>query len=160
MIGDLASLVVQIAPFVSIIVLEALRPGFQRRLEKVLEEYDEVTMFDEHEKTDIKRFAKYTADYENAIEHLELTLLALVVVFVGKLGTASSQRTLLVTGILFVIGALVLAAARYRTQSYFENQSPDRYWIDGQIAGRRYGNLLVIGSNLFVIVLIGVSKLT
>jgi hypothetical protein len=158
MIGDLASLIVQIAPFVSIVLLELLRPGFQQRLELILEEYDEVTMFDEHEKTDIKRFAKYSIDYENAIEHLELTLLALVIVFVGKLSAATSQQTLLVTGILFVVAALVLAAVRYRTQSYFEELSPDRYWVGGQIAGRRYGDLVVIGSNFFVIALIVLSE--
>ncbi|EMA31492.1 MULTISPECIES: hypothetical protein [Haloarcula] len=158
MIGELASLVVQTAPFVSIVILELLRPGFNRRLDLVLEEYDEVTLFDERQKTDIERFAAYSFDYENAMEHLELTLLALIVVFVGKLIAANARRTLVLTGILFVVSALVIVAVRYRTRSYFEALSPDRYWVEGQIAGHRYGKLVVVGSNLLVIVLIVVSE--
>lgn len=159
MINDLASLVVQIAPFVSIIIVELFRPGFQQHLEGTLKEYDEVTLFDEREKTDINRFAIYSFDFQNTIDHLELTLLSLVVVFIGKIITADPGRTLILTGVIFVVSALAIVAVRYRTESYFDTFSPDRYWVEGFIAGHRVGKLAVVGSNLFIILLISISDL-
>lgn len=157
--SEIGSLIIQVAPFVGIIILELLRPGFDRRINRVFDQYRDEVTFEEPQKKDFEDYAQYSFDYENAMEHLELTLLALVIVFVGKLVGTTSQHSRTLTGIVLLVAVLFIAAVRYAVQSYFEDRSPHRYRIEDRIAGFRYGDIVVIGSNLFVILLVVASEL-
>lgn len=155
----MASLVIQTAPFISIIILELLRPGFDRRIEQVFGEYHEATQFREPDRRDFEDYAMYSFDYENTVDHLELTFFTVILVFVGKLLAETNDGSLALTGVLFVLVVLVLFTVRYVVRGYFERRSPHRYRIEDQVVGVHYGTLFVLGSNLFVILVIIVTEI-
>ena len=154
MISQVGSVVTQVAPFLSIILLEILHPGFNDRLSGVFDRYSESELFGTEETKECENMAIFSHEYEAVIKHLELTLFAVVVVFIGEFINASTDRLRIILGVVLFVSVLFIAGTRYAVMKYFEKQSPDRYRVTGNIAGVSYGILVVIAVNLVIITLI------
>lgn len=153
-IAGFASVIVQVAPFIAIIAIEIVGQGFDRRLEGTVRQYERELASSPLGHEEFMNFAQHSFDYENAIQHLDLAIITLLIIFVSKLIGVVSGRRALLAGIAFLATVLFVYAVRWWVEGYFERRSPQKYYINDNLAGYRYGSLFVVGSNVVVILAI------
>lgn len=147
---DPFSVLLQSAPFVAIIIMEVTGLDFRERWKRVYSEsQSEILTDDTGAEPEFKTIALFTFDFENATQHLELTIISLVIIFITTTATAPSDRTLV--GAVFLVAVLVVFVVRNLVLAYFERREPSRYVVKDQWRGIRYGTLAVVVSNLLAI---------
>lgn len=155
MLAEIVSIIVQIAPFVSIITIELFSPGFMNRWKATFQRYEENMFVDDRQKKEFKHLTQHVYDHDNTLQHFDLTLLALVIIFCARITqTAGSQEAPVLAGV-FLATSLIVFAARWRVESYFKQQSPDKYFTENNnYLGFRYGTVRVVGSNILIVMVI------
>ena len=153
-LGGTAALFVRIAPFLAIIVTELTGTGYESRLRSVYADHSEETPLRSPALEDCEDFALFSFDHQNAVQHLDLTLITLVILFTAQvLRTTDSRRILMLSSVAFLVAILVVYGVRRVVNGYLRNRSPQKYLVDDML-GFRYGTVAVIGSNSFVVLVI------
>lgn len=159
-LGVVAGLFVRIAPFLAIILTELTGTTYEDRLQSVYNNHSDETPLGPPTLADCQDFALFSFDHENAVQHLDLTLVTLVILFTAQvLRTVGDQTALLLSTVAFLLAILVVYGARRAVSGYLHRSSPHKYLVD-DVFGFRYGTAAVVGSNAFtVVVLIAVEVL-
>jgi hypothetical protein len=101
---------------------------------------------------DCEDFAQFSFDHENTVQHLDLTLITLVILFSAQvLRTVGNRTALVLSSITFLIAVIIIYAVRRFVDGKLRRRSPHKYMTEDKIAGVRHGTVAVVGSNCFVI---------
>jgi hypothetical protein len=157
-VTEVATVVVQIAPFVAIIAVEALGQGFDRRFESTVRQYEQELAARPPVREEFVDLACHSFDHENAVQHLDLAIISLVVLFVGRVVGAGQEGVSSVVGIVFLGTVIFVFAVRWWVEGYFQRRSPPKYYVEDTVAGVHYGPLVVVASNLVVVAIIVVLE--
>lgn len=158
--GAVASLFVRIAPFLAIIVTELTGRGYESRLASVYRDHSDETPLGSPELEDCEDFALFSFDHENAVQHLDLTLVTLVILFGAQvLRTVDDRRALALSAVVFILAIIAIYGVRRTVDGYLQRRSPHKYFID-EVFGVRYGTAAVVGSNAFAILVLVTVELT
>jgi len=150
----IAGFLIQTAPFIAIIMLEVIGTSFLDRWDSKFKQYDDVMFVKKESKKQFDSLAEYVYAYENTIQHVDLTLISLVVIFVGRMASEIGNQQRNVVAISFIITILIIIAIRYHVEGHFEDISPDKYAVEDSMLRFEYGTVLVVLSNLLVIFII------
>lgn len=156
---------IEISPFLVTIVIEVLGTGANNEFEKQLEEIDN-ELFELGEfKPDLESAAAYSYDYKQSLNHYNVSIIAVTLVFMSKLATGSGNTDwVLISGILIILFVLVLKEV---TSRYFTHRQPNKYWVNdcrsltflGQKFYFHYGAVGVLVANLVPIAAITMLNL-
>lgn len=158
--AELAAVAVQVAPFVAIIAVEVLGQGFDWRVESTLRQYEEELAAPPPTREEFIDFACHSFDHENAVQHLDLAIISLLILFISRLVGVITGESAPLVGALFIVTALFLFGVRWWVDGYFERRPPEKYYVKDVLFGVRYGPLLVVASNLVVVGVIVFIELT
>ena len=153
--ADIASLIVRTAPFVAIIFTELTGSEFEGRLNSVYSDYSAETPLRSPALEDCQDFAQFSFDHENTIQHLDLTLITLVILFAAQvLRTAENRSTLILSTMTFLVAILIVYAARRFVNGRLRRRSPHKYMTEDRMMNVSYGTVAVVGSNCFVLLIL------
>jgi hypothetical protein len=150
----ITGVLIQTAPFIAIIIVEMMGTSFLDRWDSKFKQYDDVMFVQKESKKQFDSLAEYVYAYENTIQHIDLTLIALSAIFVGRMISEIGAQQRNVVAIFFIAIILIIIAIRYHVESHFEDMSPDKYAVESSLLGIEFGTVLVVLSNLLVIFII------
>lgn len=152
---EVASLFVRIAPFLAIIITELTGTSFQGRLRSVYSDHRAETPLQSPALEECEDFAQFSFDHENTVQHLDLTLITLVILFSAQvLRTVGDQTVLILSSITFLVAVIVIYTIRRFVDGKLRRRSPHKYMTEDRIVGVRHGTVAVVGSNCFVVLVL------
>jgi hypothetical protein len=149
---EAASLLVRVAPFFAIVITELTGTDFERRLNSVYSDHSAETPLQSPALEDCEDFAQFSFDHQNTVQHLDLTLITLIILFSAQVLRTVGDRTALILSLsIFLVAIIITYAVRRFVNGKLRRQSPHKYMTEDTIMDIRYGTVAVVGSNFFVV---------
>ncbi|KAB1190785.1 MULTISPECIES: hypothetical protein [Haloferax] len=143
---------VRIAPFLAIIATELTGTGFGGRMRSVYADHREETPLRSPGLEDCEDFARFAFDHANAVQHLDLTLITLVILFTTQvIQTVDNREALTFSAAIFCAGIFVVYVVRRLLDGYLRERSPHKYLVEDTVLRARFGTVAVVGSNCVAI---------